>query len=97
MHDPRQSADSSDFSSLAGHGGEKEQALDVVGAVETWYGAQIARERRAPVPDAERLEELQAARQEAIDAQRRLEEADPDETARIAALYAARLKELKNS
>lgn len=52
---------------------------------------------RTPVPDEDRIEELTAGRQAALEDQRRLGTADPQETERIAALYAARLKELKES
>ncbi|WP_406483815.1 hypothetical protein [Streptomyces platensis] len=84
-----------DFSGL--DGGGEQQATDIVRDVVSWYNTQLAAERRAPVPDEDRIEELKAARQTAIDDQQRLETADPQETARIAALYAARLKELNES
>ncbi|WP_239010436.1 hypothetical protein [Streptomyces sp. 769] len=84
-----------DFSHL--DGGEEQQALDAVQEVVSWYNTQIAAEHRAPVPDEERIEELKAARQAALDDQQRLETAGPQKTARIAALYAARLKELTTS
>ncbi|MCY0954246.1 hypothetical protein [Streptomyces sp. H27-S2] len=86
---------SSDFSGL--EGGDEQDAADVVRDVVTWYSTQIAAERRAPVPDDDRIEELNAGRQAALEDQRRLGTADPQETERIAALYAARLKELKES
>ncbi|MEU5599186.1 hypothetical protein [Streptomyces sp. NPDC020298] len=53
--------------------------------------------RRAPVPDEDRIEELNAGRQAALEDQRRLGTAGRQETERIAALYAARLKELRKS
>ncbi|WP_327328680.1 hypothetical protein OG735_41150 (plasmid) [Streptomyces sp. NBC_01210] len=84
-----------DFSRL--DDGEEQQAMDIVRDVVTWYNTQLAAERRAPVPDEERIEELQAARQTALEDQQRLGTADTEETARIAALYAARLKELNES
>ncbi|MGW3563506.1 hypothetical protein ACWDSL_06330 [Streptomyces sp. NPDC000941] len=87
-------ADSPDFSALDGHGGDEQQALDAVREVVAWCSAQIAREHRAPVPDEDRLQELQAVRQEALADQARAETASPEEAARIAADYAARLKEL---
>ncbi|MGW2331689.1 hypothetical protein ACWC5C_38895 [Streptomyces sp. NPDC001700] len=84
-----------DFSDLDG-GGEG-QAVDIVREVVLWYSSQIAAERRAPVPDQERIGELTAARQEVLEDQQRLGTADPEQTARIAAVYAARLKELTGS
>ncbi|GAB1339866.1 hypothetical protein ACE1SV_64560 [Streptomyces sp. E-15] len=43
------------------------------------------------------MEELKAGRQAALDDQARLATAGPEETGRIAAVYAARPKELKES
>lgn len=86
---------SPDFSGL--DGGDEQDAADVVRDVVTWYSTQIAAERRTPVPDEDRIEELTAGRQSALEDQRRLDAADPQETERIAALYAARLKVLKES
>ncbi|MGO4417229.1 hypothetical protein AB4Z54_00230 [Streptomyces sp. MCAF7] len=86
---------SPDFSHL--EGGEEQQALDAVQAVVNWYNTQIVAERRNPVPDEERIEELKTDRQAALEDRQRLETADPQETARIAARYAARLKELTDS
>ncbi|WP_232838872.1 hypothetical protein [Streptomyces geranii] len=62
-----------------------------------WYNAQIVAERRAPVPDDERIQELKAGREAALADQALLASADPAQEARIAAVYAARLKELKES
>ncbi|MET9572444.1 hypothetical protein ABZY34_25490 [Streptomyces virginiae] len=86
---------SPDFSGL--EGGDEQQAADIVRDVVTWYSSQIAAENRAPVPDEERIEELKTGRQAALEDQQRLTTADPEETGRIASLYAARLKELKES
>ncbi|MEU4955211.1 hypothetical protein [Streptomyces lavendulae] len=86
---------SPDFSGL--DGGDEQDAVDVVRDMVTWYSTQIAAERRAPVPDDDRIEELNADRQAALEDQRRLGTADLQETERIAALYAARLKELKEA
>ncbi|MFD3485009.1 hypothetical protein [Streptomyces sp. NPDC058665] len=82
---------SPDFSDL--DGGDEQQAMDAVRKVIAWYNSQIAAVYRAPVPDEDRIAELKAARQTATDDQARLETAGPEETARIAAAYAARLKE----
>lgn len=84
-----------DFSQL--EGGDELQAADIVRDVVTWYNTQLAAERRAPVPDEERIDELKQARQAALADQAQLATADPEEAARIAAVYAARLKELNES
>ncbi|MFG2833240.1 hypothetical protein ACGFWI_38410 [Streptomyces sp. NPDC048434] len=76
-----------DFSALEGD--EDQQAFDAVRAVVSWYAAQIAAEHRAPVSDEARMEELKAARQAALDDQAQLATADPEEAARVAAVYAA--------
>lgn len=82
---------SPDFSHL--DGGDEQQAMDIVQKVVAWYNKQIATAYRAPVPDENHIAELKAARQTATDDQARLESAGPEETARIVAAYAARLKE----
>ncbi|MDX3310582.1 hypothetical protein ACWGH3_02760 [Streptomyces sp. NPDC054884] len=87
--------DEPDFSGLAG--GEEQQADDIVREVVGWYNAQIIAERRAPVPDDERIEALKAGREAALADQAQLATADPEEAAQIAAVYAARLRELKES
>ncbi|MBB1258326.1 hypothetical protein H3147_05715 [Streptomyces sp. OF8] len=84
-----------DFSGL--EGGEEQAAADVLQEVVAWYNAQIVAERRAPVPDEDRIGELKAGRQAALADQAQLATADTQETERIAAIYAARLKELKES
>ncbi|MEU8843438.1 hypothetical protein AB0D97_30675 [Streptomyces roseus] len=86
---------SPDFSGL--DGGDEQNAADVVRDVVTWYSAQIAAEHRAPVPDDDRIEKLKAGRQAALADQAQLATADPKEAEQIAAVYAARLKELKES
>ncbi|MGX1025484.1 hypothetical protein RKD37_000077 [Streptomyces ambofaciens] len=84
-----------DFSGL--EGGEEQAAQDAVQEVVNWYNAQIITERRAPVPDEEKLEELKAGRQAALADQAQLATADSQEAERITAVYAARLKDLKGS
>ncbi|MET8566127.1 hypothetical protein ABZV75_38290 [Streptomyces flaveolus] len=84
-----------DFSGL--EGGDEQQAEDAVQEVVNWYNAQITKERRAPLPDEDRIEELKAGRQAALADQAQLATADPEEAERIAAVYAARLKELNES
>lgn len=91
MTDPN----SPDFSGL--EGGQEQAAEDVIQEVVSWHNTQIVAERRAPVPDDERIEQLKADRQAALDDQQQLATADPEEAARIAAFYAARLRELKES
>ncbi|GAA2231167.1 hypothetical protein [Streptomyces nogalater] len=84
-----------DFSGL--EGGDEQQAEDAVQEVVNWYNAQITKERRAPLPDEDRIEELKAGRQAALADQAQLATAGPEEAGRIAAVYAARLKELNES
>ncbi|MFE6692315.1 hypothetical protein ACFVFQ_38560 [Streptomyces sp. NPDC057743] len=86
---------SPEFSGLEGE--MEQQAFDIVRDVVSRYNTELIAERRAPVPDEERVEVLKAGRQAALEDQRHLEYADPQETARIAAAYAARLNELKRS
>lgn len=86
---------SPDFSGL--EGGDEQQAQDAVQEVVNWYNAQITKERRAPLPDENRIEELKAGRQAALADQAQLATASPEETERVAAAYAARLKELNES
>nr|BFD88515.1 hypothetical protein StreXyl84_79160 [Streptomyces sp. Xyl84] len=86
---------SPDFSGL--EGGDEQQAADIVRSVVAWYNTQLTAEHRSPLPDEERIEELKAARQAALEDQQRLENAGPAETGKILSRYAARLKELKES
>ncbi|MET9847849.1 hypothetical protein [Streptomyces ossamyceticus] len=85
--------DEPDFSGLGG--GEDQRAADIVQEVVHWYTEQIAAERRAPLPDEERLAQLTAGRTAAYQDLQRLEEADAAEEDRLAAFYAARLRELE--
>ncbi|MFJ9026833.1 hypothetical protein ACIRPU_43950 [Streptomyces sp. NPDC102259] len=87
--------DQPDFSGLKG--GEEQSAEEAVQELVNWYNTQIMTERRASVPDEERIEELKAGRQAALADQAQLATADPEEAARIAAVYAARLRELNES
>ncbi|CUW33352.1 hypothetical protein [Streptomyces reticuli] len=86
---------SPDFSGL--EGGDEQAAEEAIQEVVNWYNAQLLEERRAPVPDEQRIEELKAGRQAVLADQAQLATADPEEAERIAAVYAARLKELKES
>lgn len=87
--------DEPDFSGL--EGGDEQAADDAVQEVVNWYNNKIVAERRAPLPDEERIEKLKAGRQAALADQEQLATADPQESAQIAAVYAARLKELNES
>ncbi|OIJ95386.1 hypothetical protein [Streptomyces colonosanans] len=91
MHDPASPSSSSE----PADGVSPQAPADVVEEVMAWYSRAILAERRAPHSDPERLEHLLARRQECVRDRARLEEADAEETARITASYAARLKELE--
>lgn len=60
-----------------------------------WYTRELLAGRRAARPDPERMKHLLARHQECARDRERLEEADGEETARITALYTARLLELE--
>ncbi|WP_262505803.1 hypothetical protein [Streptomyces sp. TRM68367] len=72
-----------------------EAAEHLVQEVSAWYSEQIAKERRAAVPDAEQLKILTAGLAACAADQQALEDAGPEEVAEIAARYAARSQELK--
>jgi hypothetical protein len=100
VHDPTHPDDDPD-SRAARAGDEGDEAGDgyaaatqAVGRVVAWYSQEILRERSAARPDAERIERLKADQRAAVADQRALIEAGPQETARITALYEARLKDL---
>ncbi|MER0443175.1 hypothetical protein ABR738_01045 [Streptomyces sp. Edi4] len=59
------------------------------------YTEQLMKERRAPVPDPERMERLKAELAACAADQQALEDAGPAEVDEIAARYAARAQELK--
>lgn len=71
-----------------------EVAVELVGQVIAWYSQRILAARRAGA-SPQTLSELIAQRLECVQDRDRLEDADAQETARLAALYAARLKELQ--
>ncbi|MCO8308778.1 hypothetical protein [Streptomyces sp. RKCA744] len=75
----------------AGH----EAAVELVEKVIAWYSRRMLAERRAGAA-GETLSELAARRQACLEDRDRLEDADARETARLAALYAARLKDLES-
>jgi hypothetical protein len=72
-----------------------ELAYEIVGTVIAWYSRALLLARRSG--DQQRLEELKAQRQACVEDQHRLKDAGPEETARIAAVYATRLKELESA
>ncbi|TXS46993.1 hypothetical protein [Streptomyces sp. t39] len=86
---------SPDFSGL--EGGEEQAAEEAIQEVINWYNTQLLEERRSPVPDEGRAEELKAGREAALADRAQLATADPEEAGRVAATYAAGLKELKES
>ncbi|MER8103905.1 hypothetical protein [Kitasatospora sp. NPDC094016] len=86
--------DRADFSELAGHGGEVQQAVGAVGAVVAWYSGQLVAESRQPEPDLSRLEDLKDARRRAAADLERARDADPQEAAGIVAFYAGLLQKL---
>lgn len=101
MHDPASSSPSSPDPQppSPGPGGDhtasSAAAHQAVGAVLAWYNRQRLLARRSG--DHKRLEELTTQRQRCMDDQNRLYDAGPEEIARIAADYAARLEELESS
>ncbi|MFF7705321.1 hypothetical protein [Streptomyces lydicus] len=62
--------------------------------VTAWYTEQLLAHRRVGAHDEDRLERLKAERQKCLTDQRALEDAEPEEIARIAARYEARFSEL---
>ncbi|MET7356672.1 hypothetical protein [Streptomyces mirabilis] len=85
--------DEPDLSGL--EAGEVQQAVDIVQEVVHWYTEQITAERRAPLPDEDRIAQLTADRTAAYQDLARLEDAGPEEEDRLAELYTARLRQLE--
>ncbi|MEV8529253.1 hypothetical protein AB0451_34785 [Streptomyces sp. NPDC052000] len=71
-----------------------EDAEQLVQDVSTWYAEQIMKERRATVPDPERLAALKEELAACAADRAALQGAGPEEVEKIAARYAARAKEL---
>ncbi|MCX5216113.1 hypothetical protein OG689_44065 [Kitasatospora sp. NBC_00240] len=94
MSDQRRPPDPSDFSDLAGHGGERQHALDMVREVLAWYAEQLLVEIRRTEPDTLRIEELKAARRAVHGDLARVRAAGPQEAEQIATAYAALLQDL---
>ncbi|MFG2332785.1 hypothetical protein ACGFMM_24580 [Streptomyces sp. NPDC048604] len=78
-------------------GGEEQAAEDAIQELVDWYDGRLVAERRAPVPDEEWIGKLKAGRQAALADAAQLATADPEESSRVAAVYAARLKGLTGS
>ncbi|WP_316782909.1 hypothetical protein [Streptomyces sasae] len=100
MQDSASSSPSSpDPQSPPGLGGENtvgvEEARQAVGTVIAWYNRQLLRARRSG--DQPRLDQLTTQRQKCVEDQARLEEAGPEEIARVADFYTQRLGELEAS
>ncbi len=93
MSDQRQ-PDPSDFSDLAGHGGERQNTLDMVREVLAWYSEQFLVEIRRPTADTARIEELKAASRAVHSDLARVRTVTPQEAERIATAYAALLRDL---
>lgn len=70
-------------------------AHQIMDAVLAWYSQQLLPARRSG--DQQLLQELLTRRQECVKDQQRLKDAGPEETARIAADYADRLKNLEGT
>lgn len=65
--------------------------------VMSWYSEQIGAELLSAAPDQKRLEELAAERLACQDELRALDDADPEELARVAAEYEERFIQLRRS
>ena len=78
----------------AGGGVELEAALEIVRAVAGWYRQAITQERYSTAPDAAWMLQLLADLRACVADQQALEEAGPEDVARIAAAYKARYAEL---
>ncbi|MEV5982809.1 hypothetical protein [Streptomyces sp. NPDC052114] len=98
MHDPGSSS-SSPIPQPDGQASAEDvaAAAEAVDQVLAWYSRQILIERRSSAPDPRRLEQLMAQRQVCGEDRDRLDEAGPQEVARLAAHYTARLQELQST
>ncbi|MGQ7754803.1 hypothetical protein ACUN29_41365 (plasmid) [Streptomyces sp. WC2508] len=96
MHDPASPSPEKPSPPPAGpRGPDQAAAADAVRQVFAWYGQQILAVQRAADPDPARLEQLMARQRACVQDLSTLEEGGPGEAERIAALYEARLRELK--
>ncbi|MBP2055894.1 hypothetical protein J2Z21_008910 [Streptomyces griseochromogenes] len=76
------------------HAVSREATADIVGEVLAWYRQEILA-ARCTASDPARLKQLLAEHDACVRDQDRLRDATAQETARIGALYAARLEQLK--
>jgi hypothetical protein len=72
-----------------------EAVRDLVREINAWYAEQLILERRAPVPDAERIKLLRDGLAISVADQRALDDADGEQVDEIASRYAALRKEFK--
>ncbi|WP_461033887.1 hypothetical protein [Streptomyces mayteni] len=91
MRDP---ASSPEPSSSEDAGDGLEEVQQAVVQVIAWYTQEILAERRRPTPDEARIERLTVEQQACLADRDALEDGDDQEVARLAAIYAARLKAL---
>jgi hypothetical protein len=95
MHDPTGPDIPDPMPEDAGAGDDYEAAQLAVGQVIDWYTQAIFAERRRATPDEARMERLKAERAACVADRNAILGADAQEVARIAAVYAARAKELE--
>ncbi|MHA4818778.1 hypothetical protein ACXZ65_31025 [Streptomyces aculeolatus] len=72
-----------------------EAVEELIQEVSAWYAAQIIKERRAGVPDADRYKVLKEELAACAADHQALQDANETEVAEIASRYSARVKELK--
>ncbi|WP_327311754.1 hypothetical protein [Streptomyces sp. NBC_01243] len=95
-HDPQSARDQTGEPSPDGRTSNVGTAAELVDKVIAWYSHRMLAEQRAGA-GPEVLRELAARRRACVEDRDRLEDANGQETARLAALYAALLKDLKSS
>ncbi|MFE7110804.1 hypothetical protein ACFU98_16240 [Streptomyces sp. NPDC057575] len=94
--DPQSARDQAGEPSPDGRNSNVGAAAELVEKVIAWYTRRMLAERRSGA-GPEVLSEPAARRRVCVEDRERLEDADAQETARLAALYAALLKDLKSS
>ncbi|MEU5053533.1 hypothetical protein [Streptomyces sp. NPDC021096] len=97
MHDPAHPAGPSGDPAHGSSDATADDAFTAVTRVIAWYTQQILAERRSAAPDQGRLEQLLERQRACVADRNRLAGAGPEETARIAADYEARVKKLSES
>ncbi|MGI5192125.1 GNAT family N-acetyltransferase [Streptomyces sp. CA-288835] len=83
--DPQQTPAAAPTGPEGGEESTYEAAAEHLRRVVSWYNERILAERRAEAPDRDRLEQLIAARNSCADDRKALEDAGPEDVARIAA------------